>query len=150
MNPRWHERHPMPKNAGLAARVAWHVAHRKACACRPVPPSILAALGEAAPRSPAHPAAPRKLGRPLEPMPSDVRRRLSAQRLTAAYRERPPYQRNDYLRWFARAKLPATREKRVQQMLAELAQGGVYMKMKWSQTGDHSVGATARPARKRR
>ena len=38
----------------------------------------------------------------------------------------------DYLGWIARAKLPATREKRLAQMLDELKDGGVYMNMKWS------------------
>jgi uncharacterized protein YdeI (YjbR/CyaY-like superfamily) len=47
----------------------------------------------------------------------------------AAYDARPPYQRNDYLIWIARAKLPETREKRINQMLEELTQGGIYMRM---------------------
>jgi uncharacterized protein YdeI (YjbR/CyaY-like superfamily) len=49
-----------------------------------------------------------------------------------AYRDRPPYQQNDYVGWITRAKLPATREKRLQQMLDELKAGGVYMHMKWN------------------
>ena len=32
--------------------------------------------------------------------------------------------------WFAGAKRPETREKRISQMLEELAQGGVYMGMR--------------------
>jgi uncharacterized protein YdeI (YjbR/CyaY-like superfamily) len=47
-----------------------------------------------------------------------------------AYEARPAYQRNDYLGWFTRAKLPETRRKRIDQMLDELAQGGVYMGMR--------------------
>ncbi len=65
-------------------------------------------------------------------MPADIRDRLRKRGLTKAYDERPPYQRNDYLGWIARAKLPATREKRLEQMLDELEKGGVYMKMTWS------------------
>ncbi len=72
------------------------------------------------------------LKRALQPMPSDVRRLLAARKLLAAYRARPSYQQNDYLGWMARAKLPATRQKRLAQMLDELDQGGVYMKMKWA------------------
>jgi uncharacterized protein YdeI (YjbR/CyaY-like superfamily) len=64
-------------------------------------------------------------------MPDDIRSALAARKLTAAYEARPPYQRNDYLGWIARAKLPATQQKRLQQMLDELAQGDVYMKMAW-------------------
>ncbi len=48
-----------------------------------------------------------------------------------AYDARPPYQRNDYIGWIERAKRPETRTKRIDQMLAELAAGDVYMKMAW-------------------
>lgn len=70
------------------------------------------------------------LKRAINPMPDDIRQRLDAERLAAAYEARPPYQRNDYLGWIARARLPATREKRIVQMLDELRAGGVYMNMK--------------------
>ena len=46
-----------------------------------------------------------------------------------AYRARPPYQRNDYLGWIARAKLPATRQKRLQTMLRELRSRSGYMNL---------------------
>ena len=62
-------------------------------------------------------------------MPPDIRRQLTERGLWADYQARPPYQRNDYLGWIAQAKRPATRAKRVAQMLAELERGGVYMKM---------------------
>ena len=71
------------------------------------------------------------LKRPIQPMPSDIEARIRAQGMRAAYDARPPYQRNDYLAWIARAKRPETREKRVVQMLDELAGGTHYMKMKW-------------------
>jgi uncharacterized protein YdeI (YjbR/CyaY-like superfamily) len=64
-------------------------------------------------------------------MPTFVRRALTARRLTRAYNARPAYQRNDYLGWISRAKLPATREKRLAQMLDELERGDSYMKMHW-------------------
>ena len=64
-------------------------------------------------------------------MPDDIARRLDAAGLSAAYDARPPYQRNDYLGWIARAKRPETREKRIAQMLDELDRDGVYMKMAW-------------------
>jgi hypothetical protein len=44
VNARWHASHPMPKPATLADRVRWHVAHAKACGCRPIPKSVAAAL----------------------------------------------------------------------------------------------------------
>lgn len=62
-------------------------------------------------------------------MPDFIRDALTAKQLTAAYEARPPYQRNDYIGWITRAKLPATRQKRLEQMLDELARGDAYMKM---------------------
>lgn len=47
----------------------------------------------------------------------------------AAYKARPPYQQNDYIGWITRAKLEATRNKRLAQMLDELERGDAYMKM---------------------
>ena len=49
--------------------------------------------------------------------------------LMVAYRERPAYQQNDYIGWINSAKRDETKQKRLNQMLAELKQGGVYMKM---------------------
>lgn len=37
MNTTWHEAHVMPKNATDAERLAWHLDHQKACACREIP-----------------------------------------------------------------------------------------------------------------
>jgi uncharacterized protein YdeI (YjbR/CyaY-like superfamily) len=64
--------------------------------------------------------------RPRHPVPEDVRRK---RRLTGAYHDRPAYQQNDYIGWITQAKLPATRRNRLDQMLDELARGGVYMGM---------------------
>lgn len=77
------------------------------------------------------PTAGSRLKRPLQPMPDDVRAALQSRRLMAAYEARPPYQRNDYLAWIARARLEATRAKRLAQMLDELEGGERYMKMAW-------------------
>jgi hypothetical protein len=40
----WHRGHPMPKHPTLEERLAWHVAHAKRCACRPMPASVAAEL----------------------------------------------------------------------------------------------------------
>ena len=64
-------------------------------------------------------------------MPPEVERALEDAGAMAAYRARPPYQRNDYLGWIDRAKRPETKARRLQQMLDELEQGDVYMKMAW-------------------
>jgi uncharacterized protein YdeI (YjbR/CyaY-like superfamily) len=72
------------------------------------------------------------LKRPRQRLPAFVKAALAARRLTAAYKARPPYQRNDYLMWINKAKRDATKQKRLQQMLDELERGGVYMRMKWN------------------
>lgn len=46
INAAWHKDHPMPKNATLAQRAAWHAEHAKACGCRPVPKSVKAAVAQ--------------------------------------------------------------------------------------------------------
>jgi len=66
-------------------------------------------------------------------MPTDIRRALEEAGLTEAYDDRPPYQRNDYIGWITRAKRDDTRQRRIEQMLAELIAGDVYMKMEWRQ-----------------
>ena len=78
-----------------------------------------------------------KLSRPIQPMPEFVLQALVNHGLLDAYRDRPPYQQNDYLSWINRAKRVETKEKRLGQMLAELARGDLYMKMAY------------RPSRKR-
>ncbi|HEY7466122.1 MAG TPA: YdeI/OmpD-associated family protein [Dehalococcoidia bacterium] len=71
-----------------------------------------------------------RLQGPPQEMPPDIRRALAERGLLSAYDERPAYQRNDYLAWIARAKREAARTRRLNQMLDELEQGGVYMNMK--------------------
>jgi uncharacterized protein YdeI (YjbR/CyaY-like superfamily) len=71
------------------------------------------------------------LRRPVQRMPAFVRRALNERGLLVQYRERPAYQRNDYLGWIAGAQRDATKQKRLEQMLNELERGGVYMNMKW-------------------
>ncbi len=64
-------------------------------------------------------------------MPAFVRNALNERGLMEAYRARPPYQQNDYLGWIIRAKLEATKLKRLNQMLDELQGGKLYMNMVW-------------------
>jgi hypothetical protein len=70
-----------------------------------------------------------RLKRPRYPLPAFVRAALVGRSLMDAYKARPPYQQNDYIGWITRAKLVATKGKRLVQMLDELERGGVYMKM---------------------
>ena len=78
-------------------------------------------------------ATARKSGlkRRLNVLPRPVRRALNSRGLMKAYRERPPYQRNDYLGWIAAARRSATRARRLAQMLDELEGGTRYMNMRW-------------------
>lgn len=69
----------------------------------------------------------RPAARGREAMPADIRELLDQQQLFEAYEERPPYQKNDYLRWILSAKKEETRQKRLHQMLEELREGDVYM-----------------------
>jgi uncharacterized protein YdeI (YjbR/CyaY-like superfamily) len=81
------------------------------------------------------------LQRPRHPVPDFVIRALEERGLGEAYRARPAYQQNDYVRWIGGAKREETREKRLWQMLDELEAGGVYMNMK------HPASATEPDAR---
>jgi len=81
----------------------------------------------------------RGLARPRNPMLGFVRDALIEKGVMDAYKRRPPYQQNDYIGWITRAKLPATQEKRLAQMLDELEQGDVYMKMAYERNGKKRV-----------
>jgi uncharacterized protein YdeI (YjbR/CyaY-like superfamily) len=72
-----------------------------------------------------------ELKRPLNRMPAWIRQALVDAKLMDKYRERPPYQRNDYLGWIIRPKLESTRQRHLEQMLRELESGDVYMNMPW-------------------
>jgi hypothetical protein len=41
LNAQWHDTHPMPAKATMDQRIAWHLAHRKACGCRPIPAGVV-------------------------------------------------------------------------------------------------------------
>jgi uncharacterized protein YdeI (YjbR/CyaY-like superfamily) len=86
--------------------------------------------------------AAKTLTREIHPMPGFVERALRSRRLLRAYRSRPPYQQNDYIGWINRAKLPETKQRRLEQMLDELEQGHGYMKMAWS-ASDSRTGRTS-------
>lgn len=72
---------------------------------------------------------PAKLKRPKHSMPVFVKKALEERGLWQDYLARPAYQQNDYIGWINQAKRQETKEKRLGQMLAELAAGGVYMNM---------------------
>ncbi len=74
---------------------------------------------------------PSRLTRPIHPIPDFVRDALVRRELMEAYHMRPPYQQNDYIGWISRAKRRETQEKRLAQMLDELAAGDSYMGMEY-------------------
>lgn len=47
MNPEWHKKNAMAKNATIDQRVAWHQEHTRSCGCRPFPKGLLALLARA-------------------------------------------------------------------------------------------------------
>ncbi|WP_191987980.1 DUF1801 domain-containing protein, partial [Lacticaseibacillus baoqingensis] len=61
------------------------------------------------------------------PVPETIAQAMVAAGVTAAYAARPLYQRTDYLNWIALAKQQATQQRRLDQMLAELTAGNVYV-----------------------
>ena len=69
--------------------------------------------------------------RPRHPMPAFVREALIESDLMGLFRQRPPYQQNDYVGWIAGAKREETKQKRLAQMLDELRRGDMYMKMSY-------------------
>lgn len=71
------------------------------------------------------------LKRPIQEMTPEIEAILEGDVLMEIYHDRPPYQQNDYLRWIVSAKLETTRKKRLDQMIAELKNGTLYMKMDW-------------------
>ena len=77
------------------------------------------------------------LSRPIHPMPDFVKAALVERGLLGAYRSRPPYQQNDYVGWINRAKRFETKQKRLNQMLDELEQGDLYMKMDYRPRAPH-------------
>jgi len=76
-----------------------------------------------------------RLKRPIYPIPDFIQTALLKHGLLEAYLNRPAYQQNDYIGWITRAKQQATREKRLQQMLDELATGDRYMHMAYTAKG---------------
>lgn len=72
------------------------------------------------------------LKRPIQPMPAPIAKLLKDKGLNEAYKARPGYQQNDYLRWIDQAQREETKQKRLNQMLQELQQGNVYMGMDWN------------------
>lgn len=64
-------------------------------------------------------------------MPSFAKTALEEHDLMRDYLDRLAYQQNDYIGWIGRAKQDATKQKRLSQMLLELKQGGIYMKMSY-------------------
>jgi hypothetical protein len=41
INAEWHRANRMPKNPTMDQRIAWHVAHAKACGCREISGKLL-------------------------------------------------------------------------------------------------------------
>jgi len=67
-----------------------------------------------------------------QPMPGNVRGALAKANLMDAFRARPDYQQNDYLKWITTAAGPTAKQQRLDQMLEELEKGGVFKGEPWT------------------
>lgn len=67
-----------------------------------------------------------------QPMPGNVRGALAKKNLMDAFRARPDYQQNGYLKWIATAAGPTAKQQRLDQMLEELEKGGVFQGEPWT------------------
>jgi len=65
-------------------------------------------------------------------MPGSVKAALAKRTLMDAFRARPDYQQNDYLKWIATAAGPAAKDQRLQQMLDELQHGNLFKGAPWT------------------
>jgi hypothetical protein len=65
-------------------------------------------------------------------MPGNVRGALAKKSLLEAFRARPDYQQNGYLKWIATAAGPTAKQQRLDQMLEELANGGLFQGEPWT------------------
>jgi hypothetical protein len=65
-------------------------------------------------------------------MPGNVKGALAKRKLMDAFRERPDYQQNDYLKWIAAANGVATKQQRLDQMLDELDKGAMFKGEPWT------------------
>jgi len=77
----------------------------------------------------SRPTAPNKTP---QPMPGNVKAALTKRTLMDAFRARPDYQQNDYLKWIATAAGPQAKDKRLTQMLEELEKGGLFKGEPWT------------------
>jgi hypothetical protein len=65
-------------------------------------------------------------------MPGNVSGALAKTNLTDAFRARPDYQQNGYLKWIATAAGPTAKQQRLDQMLDELKKGGLFKGEPWT------------------
>lgn len=68
-------------------------------------------------------------------MPDFLKDALEKAGVYTLYLQRPAYQQNDYIGWINGAVREDTRQKRLDQMIGELKDGFLYMKMRYKGTG---------------
>ena len=67
-----------------------------------------------------------------QPMPGNVRGALAKNDLLDAFRARPDYQQNGYLKWIASAAGPTAKQQRLDQMIDELKKGSLFQGEPWT------------------
>jgi Bacteriocin-protection, YdeI or OmpD-Associated len=65
-------------------------------------------------------------------MPGNVRGALAKRNLLDAFRARPDYQQNEYLKWIATASGPTMKQQRLDQMLDEVEKGALFKGEAWT------------------
>ena len=65
-------------------------------------------------------------------MPGSVSSALAKKNLMEAFRARPDYQQNGYLKWISDGAGPAAKQRRLDQMLDELQKGGLFKGESWT------------------
>lgn len=55
INKEWHLAHPMPKNASIEQKIAWHLEHVKNCHCREIPEKLMGEMKKLGINIPVYP-----------------------------------------------------------------------------------------------
>ena len=64
-NAGWHAKNRMPPGAKMDERIRWHLAHAKACGCRPIPASVAEAIQEQTGRAASRRCASGRFAKPV-------------------------------------------------------------------------------------
>ncbi len=78
-------------------------------------------------------------------MPGNVKTALAKRSLTDAFRDRPQYQQDDYLKWITSGAGPTVKQQRIDQMLEELEKGDAFKGAAWTAAAKQETVRTNAP-----